>query len=378
VVNLRVFPVVESSDLQGLKNEWNALVEAAGLSIFQTFEWITTWWRWFGRSPLRVITVWDRERLVGVFPVYFDTSAPAAFRAGAVLRFAGRPKGEHPEILAPGYEAPVAEALASELTRSLEWDQVDLRSVPAGSRFSAPFLAALQRHGCRAYLYSENQGKIVRLPTTWDEYAARLSPRTRRDVAKKLDRLKKGGAVFELAGRNLSLEFAIEEFIRLHRSQESVKGWTTYENPSAQQFLREVVASLDEVGATRLIFLRIGTRRIAGALSFISRPTRVAYGYQCGMAPGSWASCSPGIILRFHAIRDAISCGMQAYDVFEGNEPYKALFEPETVTYRRYLVAAPTISAKLRMTAWWNGRRLLHSVRARHAAADARPLARHR
>jgi CelD/BcsL family acetyltransferase involved in cellulose biosynthesis len=354
------------TDLSRLKNEWNGLVEAAHLSVFQTYEWITSWWRCFGpRNPLQALTVWDRGRLVGVFPLYVTGDPSPGLLPGKVLRFVGRPRGELPEIIAPGYEASATDALVRALSGFPDWDHVDLRAVRATSRVLPILIAAFQRHACWVHLVGEKRGGVIPLPAAWDDYLARLSPRVRREHARKVERVNAAGATFELAGVDLSMEAGIEEFIRLSRCRSEAKRWTSYEKPAARRFLREIVWTLERVAKTRLMFLRIGVERVACVLSFFSRWNRVAYGYEGGLNPGRWAPQSPGTIVKLEAIRDAIGAGMREYDLLEGDEPYKRMFKPENVTYQRYLVTAPRARARLRTTAWWNARRLVRAVRPR-------------
>lgn len=355
-----------NAGLSRIRNEWNGLVEAARLSVFQTYEWIASWWRCFGmRSPLQAITVWDQSRLVGVFPLYVTGDPSPGLPPGRVLRFVGRPRGEHPEIIAPGYESAVTDALVCALSGFPEWDHVDLRAVRADSLALPPLIAAFQRRDCWVHLVGEKRGHVIALPATWDEYLARLSPRARREHARKAERLNAFGATFELAGVDLSMETGIEEFMRLNRCRSEARRWRSYETPSARQFVREIAWTLEEVAETRLMFLRIGAERIACVLSFFSRSNRVAYGYESGLNPGRWGAQSPGTIVKLQAIRDAIDARMHAYDLLEGDEPYKKMFKPDVVTYQRYLVTAPRMRARLRTTAWWNSRRLVRAVRPR-------------
>jgi CelD/BcsL family acetyltransferase involved in cellulose biosynthesis len=85
-----------------------------------------------------------------------------------------------------------------------------------------------------------------------------------------------------------------------------------------------------------------------------------------------WLGICPGTMVKFYAIHDAIDAGMRAYDLLDGDEPYKDMFKPDTVTYRRYLVTAPTIRARIWTMAWWGGRRLVHSLRARRLSIRGR------
>src|SRR5215813_44674 len=52
-----------------LRPEWDALLERAEASLFQTWEWQWSWWRHFGRGRLCLLTARRSGLLAGIAPL---------------------------------------------------------------------------------------------------------------------------------------------------------------------------------------------------------------------------------------------------------------------------------------------------------------------
>ena len=87
-----VFTFETTSDLASLRGPWT---ELAGQSdnVFATYEWLSTWWRHFGRNrPLLLTTVRDdRGELIAILPLYLATRRPLRVVQRQAHRFADDP-----------------------------------------------------------------------------------------------------------------------------------------------------------------------------------------------------------------------------------------------------------------------------------------------
>ena len=67
-----------AADLAALRDDWRALLDSADTAeIFQTHEWMSTWWEVFGRSSERelfIITIRDGGHLIGLAPSNHGTT----------------------------------------------------------------------------------------------------------------------------------------------------------------------------------------------------------------------------------------------------------------------------------------------------------------
>ena len=56
-----------------LREPWERLHAQVRGTVFQTFDWLSTWWRIYHHHfALRVLTGWEESRLVGIFPCFIQ------------------------------------------------------------------------------------------------------------------------------------------------------------------------------------------------------------------------------------------------------------------------------------------------------------------
>ena len=59
------------SEFMMLESEWDSLLSTAEASVFQTFEWISSWWKYFGSGcRLNCLVFKTGDRIVGIAPLF--------------------------------------------------------------------------------------------------------------------------------------------------------------------------------------------------------------------------------------------------------------------------------------------------------------------
>ncbi|HKI46202.1 MAG TPA: hypothetical protein VKA08_12800 [Balneolales bacterium] len=65
-----------ASDFYAIADEWDDLAEVDDVPVFQTYEWLRTWWKHFGRNTephkLHIFLFYQEDRLVGIAPFFTD------------------------------------------------------------------------------------------------------------------------------------------------------------------------------------------------------------------------------------------------------------------------------------------------------------------
>ena len=76
-------------DLENYKNLWNKLLDNyQGKDIFLTYEWITIWWKHFGKdNELYILFVWNKQQLCGIAPLMKVYKGPFI-----IVQFIGHPR----------------------------------------------------------------------------------------------------------------------------------------------------------------------------------------------------------------------------------------------------------------------------------------------
>jgi CelD/BcsL family acetyltransferase involved in cellulose biosynthesis len=106
-------------------------------------------------------------------------------------------------------------------------------------------------------------------------------------------------------------------------------------NESREQFFRTICHKMSQTGRIRLFFLEFSSRRVASAMCFDYRSSRLLY--NSGLDP-KYREYSVGIALTGLCIKDAIENDIDYFDFLRGDEPYKYdLGGKDTVLYRMVL-----------------------------------------
>lgn len=129
-LRVRVFKDFPSLEMDG--RTWNDLVARCQTSsVFQTYEWITSWWKVFGsrRKPL-IIAVYRADQLVGLAPLMVE---PALIGA-STIKFIGDGNADYCDFILAEPRQPVLQAIVDCLAaQRTEWCAIDLNNIPQQS-----------------------------------------------------------------------------------------------------------------------------------------------------------------------------------------------------------------------------------------------------
>lgn len=317
-----------------LRPHWNTLVRAGRFdNLFMTWEWQTTWWRHLGAGELYVLEVRDDGELVGIVPLYLETS-PEERRFNLVGCIE---VSDYLDVIAPeGAEEMVLEALVEFLASAdaPSWDVMDLCNLPEVSRTHQVLPALAARRGLGVHRMLEDVSPVIRLPETWDAYLALLSKKDRHEIRRKIRRLQRGASYrwwrVESADE---LSAAMDTFLTLHRASSPDKH--AFMDEEMARFFRAVAKVLHEQGWLWLSLLEVDGEPAAGLLSF-DYANRI-WVYNSGFDP-RFMRISPGVVSKAFAIRDAIEAGRSEFDFMQGGEEYKYRFGAQDTEIIRVLL----------------------------------------
>lgn len=341
---LRIQVVTDDPALIALRPAWMALHEAARGTVFQSCEWLLSWWAVYGHDfPLRVLALWDGPRLAALLPLFLhkvDLKVCSLKR----LRFLGEHEtyGEYHPLILPGYEQEAAEA-ATDFLRSLmrkkECDCVDFNSLPAESPFMNRLLERLAADGFQVHRdITRCQRMMMPLPADTDTYFKSLSSHGRADIKRDERLLYKNGAVYEMISDRTTRP-VLEDFFALHeREWDRKRGGGFFKmRKRFGEFLRLATNELMQRSAARLHFLMVDGRMIAASQSFLMNGRCVGYVSGCDLSH-PLARYSPGKVLSSLCIRDAITAGGVEFDFLGGAEKYKRELGGRETVFSRAII----------------------------------------
>lgn len=317
-----------------LRPQWNALVRAGRFdNLFMTWEWQTTWWRHLGTGELYILEVRDDGDLVGIVPLYLETSPhERRFNLVGCIEVS-----DYLDVIAPaGAEEDVLQAFADFLVSAdaPPWDVVDLCNLPEVSRTHEVLPALAAQRGLDVRRMREDVSPVIPLPQTWDAYLAILSKKDRHELRRKLRRLQRETSFHW--GRVASpedLPAAVEAFLALHRASSPPKH--AFMDTQMADFFRVVAEVFLQQSWLWLSLLEVEGEPAAGLLCF-DYGNRI-WVYNSGYNP-RYVRVSPGVAAVAFAIQDAIAAGRAVFDFLQGAEEYKYRFGAQDTEIIRVLL----------------------------------------
>ncbi|MBI4340285.1 MAG: GNAT family N-acetyltransferase [Chloroflexi bacterium] len=295
-----------------LWSEWETLLaQCPGQRVFQTPTWHHLWWKEAGSdAELRLTAFREGSKLVGIAPLMAKNGS---------LSFLGDTDlwDYHDFVVAPGRDSEFFPTLF-EAIEPLPWKEFTLTSVPDNSLCLA-YLPDLAK--TRGYSYEQTQEGVapgLALPSTWDEYLARLSKKDRHELRRKLRRLQSQADFRWYAVDPAALEGALPDFFALMRLGRPEKA--AFLTPERESFFRRMAEKLTASGFFKLFLMEVSGVRVAGALCFDYGATRFLY--NSGYNP-AYYHLSVGLLLNALSLCQAIEEGKAYFDFLRGDEPYK-------------------------------------------------------
>ncbi len=364
---------------EALASTWNTLLQRSRSDcVFLTWEWVTTWWRVFGKHfRLLLLTAEDhRGTLVGIAPLMVGRRRSASgvpFRALMLIGQQGDTLAEYLDfIIEAGREAEVVTAFCRSLQQDLasEWDYVFFERILT----SSPNLEPLERQMSSARFAACRERPLpspyVALPASWDALLAQKSRNFRSQWNNSWNRLRASGDARVLfAGADLPLESAFRELARLHRERwgDRSRSFSTEEYLS---FHEEIARRFHAKGWLLLVVLALDGENIAVRYDYV-------YGNKLWCMQGGWspdfAGHRVGTLLTGAVIQWGIAHGLREYDFLGGHSDYKRRWATGARTMVNLIACNPRT---VRGLAWkWN-RRLEDMARTIRARARRQPAAR--
>lgn len=333
-MQLQVYTDVTAFDT--LQTEWNALLHASAAdTLFLTWEWQTTWWRYLGVGDLLILAARDdADRLVGLAPLLKTPVGRQLTLVGCV------DVSDYLDlIVSPDYADVVYPLFVQTLAERDDWAEWSLCNVPADSPTLQRLPGLAQARGWRVEDIHEDVCPVIPLPTDWEAYLASLNKHQRHEVRRKLRRLQDEAQFdYRVVRAGPDLDTAINDFFRLHRLSHHDKA--RFMDERMETFFRAIITTLSQAGHLELALLYIEQQPAAAMLNFRYGDRLLVY--NSGYDPAYRPNLSSGIVLLSLCIQDAIARGVRYFDFLQGDEEYKYRFGAVETQLRRMIVKRDT------------------------------------
>ena len=323
--------IVETSQgFDDLHEQWNALFEENGFSVFQSFEWQRTWWKHFGEHHpgmrLAILLVRVDGVVAAIAPFFFESLRVFGVVSIRRMSLVGRGQSDYLDLLvSKGHESLCLDAIAGYLSsHRKDFDLLVIEDYSERSPLNMVWHEALARHDFDVErVITEYCPRMVFKPT-WAETLASL-PCNR---SRKMDKFRRQlasrfNAELELTGASTSVEKDLDDFTSLHQQRWGKVGHAgLFADPGFEAFFRDVVAQLKRKNRLLLAFYKFDGERRLAIIGFMHR-NEFQY-YLSGLGdPGKTTHHSPGMVLHTLCMEFLFARGIRVYDFLRGTESYK-------------------------------------------------------
>lgn len=332
--------IVEINEFELVRNQWNTLLSGTATdgSVFSTWEWLSTWWKHFGRDKkLLLLLVQEGSRLLGAAPLMLTNYRLPALGKIKKIEFVGSPHTDYHSFLLVDMERECVKLIADYLIKHVpSWDLIELRHVPevtaTAKVLASPALADSDDFKMRNRVCSVCP--FIQIPESFSSFMSGLPFNFRRNLKKSARRLNKEHRVelrrYDEMG--VTLKAAIDGLVEQHEARRAAEGLTglfkKYGN-AFRDFHMDVAASFAERGWLGLYFLTANGEPISSVYGF--EYGRKMYDYLDGFNP-AYSRYSVGNIAKMLVLQRLINEGFREYDFLRGGESYKLRW---TSSFRR-------------------------------------------
>ncbi|HWF10648.1 MAG TPA: GNAT family N-acetyltransferase [Bryobacteraceae bacterium] len=341
--------ITDAAGLEGLRPAWDALLESSESEcVFLTWEWFSTWWKYFGEpGTLEIFVLRLNAEITAIAPFRIRPAGLRERQGFPVLEFlgSGHVGSDYLDlIIRKGFEDDSLDALAR------AW-----QSANASRRFGFRWTNIRQEHSLAARAaslleqdgWTSDESTINVCPyislggCSWESYLETLGAEHRGDFRRKWKRLNRDFAVeFAQADQDTRLGF-IDRLIEQHnRRWQSRGGSDAFHTQALIDFHREVSQQMLDRGWLRLYALRLNGEPVALLYGFLFRGKFCFYQSSFDTA---FEKYSVGTVIMGLAIQRAIVEGAVEYDFLHGDETYKSHWSRESRTLARLELYPPGV-----------------------------------
>ncbi|MBP7774536.1 GNAT family N-acetyltransferase [Candidatus Woesebacteria bacterium] len=314
---LRTELITTLDELKTLTSEWHDLLSRSHSTVFQTPEFLLSWWETLGSGELwvTVFRTASDGRLVGIAPLMKNVDDNGKKTICFIGCVAVSDYLDY--IIDPIYQEEVWTQLRSLLSQNSEWNRLYFCSIQAQSSTRTnlqqlfPTLLETQQDVC----------PTIQLPSDWDSYLSTLNRKQRHELKRKMRNITSQDPQFSCLTTATEVKAALPTFVRLHElsSKEKKSFWSD----EHRAFFELVLPSLAASGYIKLFFLELAGEKVATMLVF--EYAEGYYLYNSGFDP-AYQQWSIGTVLTGYTIQQAITENKKIYDFLRGNEEYKFRF----------------------------------------------------
>jgi CelD/BcsL family acetyltransferase involved in cellulose biosynthesis len=312
-------------EINYFETEWNQLLsQSFDNNPFLTYEWLTSWWKHFGREREMKIFASEQGANSLIIPVMYSKCKVLGSKRRKV-EFIASGDSDYQCFLVTNLQKAaetVNQLIESIIEDSTDVDRILFAEVPEDS-FTARLLEKVRGDGFGVSCLATSTCPYVTLPDNYETFSQFLGSNMRRNLKIwERDALKDYRVNFVRYDELGSVEEAMKTFFALHQKSQVAKGnWGVFSDSANRSFHMDVANAFAEKGWLGLFFLTFNDQPVSTVYSYEYRGK--LYAYLCGFDT-EYARYRPGHLAFKNLIKYGIDKKLKELDFLRGDEEYKA------------------------------------------------------
>ena len=319
---MKLKEVDNHDDFISLRDSWQGVLQRCDHSIFSTWEYLSTWWKYYGKgAKLRVLIAQENEETLSIAPLMLSKHAFSHLGGLHKLQFLGH-GSDYADFILPKKNSKCLDLFLDNLLQSSDWDILELEGINEESTTVKALLDIRNHHTPELELNDWSSCSYIRLSDSFKDFMNGLSRNVRKNLDRRMRRLKESYNVeFKTQNDFDSVRVAMETFFNLHDKRWKSKGEAgVFATEVNRDFHISLAETFNEKGWLSLYFLTIDDVPISAAYTFDYDMKK--YGCLTGFDP-DFRHFGIGNLLKMHVIEECFRKQFREYDLGRGSEPYK-------------------------------------------------------
>lgn len=331
------------NEFDELRDRWQDLSENCDSTIFQTFDWNRTWWKYFGTyGELQIFILSINGELAGIAPLFLDRVTRFGLPYCTHLRFIGSyiSRTENGSLVGqqaysdylqflikPGSESIFINYFIRSLDTDYSFSQIILDEVPEYSVILQSFVDQLRYHGYEVQVTDTSILPVSVETSGWEEFVLKREGKERNNIRRTCKRVDGGpAAIFRLAdsGEQSNWDEELGRFIDMHQAQWNQRDMPgTFAEKKMHDFFYEIATLFHKKGWLRIHSLyAINSNKLLASNIIIEYRKRCYMLHRAMQMNSEWIKKAPGKALLLAEIRKAIE-DKNTFEFLRGGESYK-------------------------------------------------------
>lgn len=310
---LRIEEITQANDLDRLRTAWiNLVSHSKDADIFQTYEWVTSWLKYFWQGkPIAFLFVWRENNLIALAPLLRDDKGEIGCRHSLVTPV--NDESLRTSIITSEEPKEILLCLIRHIRKNYRTMRLVLKMTKKSSPAALHLPQLVKPFNLSIAIFEKNSSPILHLGDNWEAYLKTKSRHFQKELRRKRKKLEEAGNLqIKKILRADEFQKAMPDILAIERSSWKEKAGTSFASrPKTLNFYSELGLRLADRGCLELYLLYLNSRPVAHVFGLV-------YGNEyCALKTSydnRWRYLSPGIVLFEHILKDALEQGTKIFD----------------------------------------------------------------